>query len=61
MRKESTWEDAVFDNLEVFAVAIAGAAEYPFTSGQMIHNVEVLEAIARSAEDRCSKEISENA
>ncbi len=61
MRKEFTWEDAVFYNLEDFAIAIAGTIEYPFASGQMVHNGEVLEAITRPTEDRCSIEITENA
>ena len=53
------WEDAVVHNLEAFAAAIAGRAPYPFTTEQMVHNIEVLEAIARSAEDRRTVEISE--
>ena len=53
------WEDAVVHNLEAFAAAIAGTAEYPFTPDQMVHNIEVLEAIALSAEDRRTVEISE--
>lgn len=57
--KELAWEDAVVHNLEAFARAIAGEAPYPFTPEQMVHNIEVLEAIARSAEDRRSVEISE--
>lgn len=61
VRKEFTWEDAVFYNLEDFAIAIAGTIEYPFASGQMVHNGEVLEAITRPTEDRCSLEITENA
>lgn len=59
--KEFAWEDAVFENLEVFAIAIAGTIEYPFASGQMVHNGELLEAITRPTEDRCSIEITENA
>ncbi len=59
VRKEFEWEDTVVRNLEAFAAAIAGTAEYPFTTGQMVHNVEVLEAIARSAEDRRTVEIAE--
>ena len=53
------WEDAVVHNLEAFAAAIAGQSPYPFTTEQMVHNIEVLEAIARSAEDRRTVEISE--
>ncbi len=59
VRKELAWEDAVVHNLEAFAAAIAGVAEYPFTAEQMVHNIEVLEAIALSAEDRRTVEISE--
>ncbi|ABD55873.1 oxidoreductase-like protein [Jannaschia sp. CCS1] len=43
------WTDAVVDNLTAFANAIEGTAPYPFTPHQMIHNIEVLEAIATSA------------
>ncbi|WP_420011557.1 Gfo/Idh/MocA family protein [Tateyamaria sp.] len=53
------WEDAVVHNLEAFAAAIAGDAPYPFTTEQMVHNIEVLEAITRSAEDGRTVEISE--
>ncbi|NND42676.1 MAG: hypothetical protein HKO04_11450, partial [Silicimonas sp.] len=42
-----------------FAAAIAGDAPYPFTPEQMVHNIEVLEAIERSAEDRRTVQISE--
>lgn len=58
-RKEFAWEDAVVHNLEAFAGAVAGTADYPFTAEQMVHNIEVLEAIARSAEDRRTVEIAE--
>lgn len=44
------WEDSVTANLEAFAKAAMGEAPYPFTSREMVHNIEVLEAIARSAE-----------
>ena len=53
------WEDTVVHNLEAFADAIAGVAPYPFTTEQMVHNIEVLEAIARSAEDGRTVQISE--
>ncbi|MBT8416426.1 MAG: Gfo/Idh/MocA family oxidoreductase [Silicimonas sp.] len=59
VRKELEWEDAVVHNLEAFAAAIAGDAPYPFTPEQMVHNIEVLEAIERSAEDRRTVQISE--
>ncbi|SOH94915.1 Predicted dehydrogenase [Monaibacterium marinum] len=44
------WEDAVTYNLEAFAAAAQGRAPYPFTDAQMVHNIQVLEAIALSAE-----------
>ncbi|WP_376877946.1 Gfo/Idh/MocA family protein [Albirhodobacter sp. R86504] len=44
------WEDAVTANLEAFAKAAQGKAPYPFTNAEMIHNIQVLEAIALSAE-----------
>lgn len=53
------WEDAVVHNLEAFADAALGLSPYPFTIEQMVHNIEVLEAIAISAEDRRTVEISE--
>ena len=59
VHKELAWEDAVLHNLEAFAAAIAGDAPYPFTAEQMVHNIEVLEAITLSAEDRRTVEISE--
>ena len=59
VHKELEWEDAVVHNLEAFATAIAGTADYPFTSEQMVHNIEVLEAIACSAETRRTVEITE--
>ncbi|MEM7753530.1 MAG: Gfo/Idh/MocA family oxidoreductase [Pseudomonadota bacterium] len=59
IHKELAWEDAVVHNLEAFAAAIAGEAPYPFTPEQMVHNIEVLEAIERSAEDRRTVQISE--
>ena len=43
------WTDAVVDNLTAFADAIDGIAPYPFTNGQMLHNIEVLDAIEASA------------
>lgn len=46
------WSDAVVANLEAFMRACRGEAPYPFTPEQMIHNIEVLEAIATSAETR---------
>lgn len=59
VHKRFDWEDAVVRNLEAFASAISGKAPYPFTADEMVHNIEVLEAIALSAEDRRTVEISE--
>jgi len=44
------WTDTVVANLEAFAAAIEGQSAYPFTAEEMVHNIEVLEAIAASAE-----------
>ena len=44
------WTDTVVVNLEAFADAVLGVSPYPYTHEQMVHNIEVLEAIARSAE-----------
>ncbi len=57
--KQFDWEDAVVHNLEAFVAATAGTAPYTFTMEQMVHNIEVLEAITLSAEDRRTVEISE--
>ncbi len=46
------WTDAVTANLEAFSAAARGTQPYPFTMDEMVHNIEVLEAIARSAENR---------
>ncbi len=56
---EYDWEDAVTHNLEAFAHAAAGRAPYPFTNAEMVHNIEVLEAIARSAETGQSVSLSD--
>ncbi len=40
---------AVRDNLEAFARAVAGEAEYPVTLDEMTYNVRTFEAITRSA------------
>ncbi len=46
------WIDTVDRNLNAFADAIEGTAPYRFTPHEMVHNIEVLEAIAASAEHR---------
>lgn len=50
-QKEHHWVDAVTLNLETFVAAALGRAEYPFTPEQLVHNIEILEAITRSAEE----------
>ena len=45
------WSDTVVDNLEAFADAIANIAPYPYTHEELVHNIEVLEAITQSAEN----------
>lgn len=44
------WSDAVTTNLEAFVAAAKGEATYPFSPDEMVHNIEVLEAITVSAE-----------
>ena len=39
----------VLSNLECFAAAIAGKADYPNTPEQIVQNVSLLEAIVKSA------------
>lgn len=46
------WIDTVDRNLNAFADAIEGTTPYRFTPDEMVHNIEVLEAIAVSAEHR---------
>jgi predicted dehydrogenase len=57
--KEYAWSDAVTENLEAFCAACQDREVYPFTLDQMVHNIEVLEAITLSAEDRRTIEIAE--
>jgi len=45
------WTDTVVENLEAFADAIDKSAPYPFTHEELVHNIEVLEAITQSAEN----------
>ena len=42
--------DAVVANLSAWAAAIHGTGTYPFTAEELVHNVAVLEATARSAD-----------
>ncbi|MEM9394111.1 MAG: Gfo/Idh/MocA family oxidoreductase [Pseudomonadota bacterium] len=43
------WTDTVMDNLSAFADAIEGRSAYPFTEQQLVHNIQLLEAIVASA------------
>ncbi|MBL6957836.1 MAG: Gfo/Idh/MocA family oxidoreductase [Rhodospirillales bacterium] len=49
-----TWElqsgNAVVDNLNAFADAVEGSGDNPFTDEEKLHNIEVFEAICRSAQ-----------
>ncbi|MBU2991707.1 Gfo/Idh/MocA family oxidoreductase [Octadecabacter sp. 1_MG-2023] len=56
---DHNWEDAVTANLEAFARAALGEADYPFTNDEMVHNIQVLEAIAVSAETGNSVKLSD--
>ncbi|MEH6494535.1 MAG: Gfo/Idh/MocA family oxidoreductase [Pseudomonas marincola] len=49
--KQFEWNDAVLENLEAFVDAAKGRKDYSFTHTEMIHNIELLEAIAQSAEN----------
>jgi len=44
------WTDTVVANLEAFASAVEGQGIYPFTAEEIVHNIEVLEAIVASAQ-----------
>lgn len=58
-QRDYNWEDAVTANLEAFALAAKGEAPYPFTEDEMVHNIQVLEAIALSAETGNSVKLSD--
>ena len=47
--REFAWTDTVRENLELFARACQGSADYPFTDAQNIGNIATLEAICVSA------------
>ncbi|MBR2573917.1 MAG: Gfo/Idh/MocA family oxidoreductase [Loktanella sp.] len=44
------WTDSVTANIAAFGAAIRGEAAYPYSDMELIHNIEVLDAIVRSAE-----------
>lgn len=46
------WTDSVMANLDAFAAAVHGQADYPYSAFELVHNIEVLDAIVRSAEHR---------
>jgi hypothetical protein len=50
--------DAVLANLSAFAAAVEGRASYPFSDAELVHNVAVLEAVARSATSGSSVTLS---
>jgi predicted dehydrogenase len=49
LQERFEWENAVLLNLQAFARAVRGEAEYPFTDAQKVGNVAIMEAIAESA------------
>ena len=52
------WTDSVVANLEAFAAAVSGEAEYPIRTDDMVHNIEVLEAVIKAADKRETVRIS---
>jgi predicted dehydrogenase len=44
------WTDSVTANLEAFGAAIRGEVVYPYSDFELIHNIEVLDAIVLSSE-----------
>jgi predicted dehydrogenase len=44
------WKNTVKANLEQWADAIEGRGEYRFSRKQKLHNIQILEAIVRSAQ-----------
>ncbi len=55
---EFPWMDAVLTNLEAFCNAARGGQPYPVPTWQMLHNIEVLEAIIASAESQQTVRLS---
>ena len=47
--EEIAWSDSVVSNLEAFSSAVSGTSVYPWTDDQLIHNIELYEAIVTSA------------
>lgn len=52
VREHFPMADTVSANLDAFAAAISGKSRYPYTDEQLIHNIEILEAVAESARAR---------
>jgi hypothetical protein len=52
--EEFAWKDTIKTNLEAFAAAVEGRGEYRFTEMELLHNVELLEAITTSSQDHRS-------
>ena len=46
------WQDTVIANLGCFLAACRGDQDYPFSAFELVHNIEVLEAIITSARTR---------
>ena len=44
------WTDSVVANLEAFGAAIRTEKPYPYSDFELLHNIEVLDAIILSAE-----------
>ena len=44
------WTDSVVANLEAFGAAIRTEKPYPYSEFELLHNIEVLDAIILSAE-----------
>ena len=49
-KEQLDWTDAVVANLEAFASAITGEQPYPWGDDELIHNIEIYEAIVKSAD-----------
>jgi predicted dehydrogenase len=52
--EEFAWKDTIKANLEAFAAAAEGRGEYRFTEMELVHNIELLEAITTSSLDHKS-------
>ncbi|MFQ5624283.1 MAG: Gfo/Idh/MocA family protein [Paracoccaceae bacterium] len=59
IQKDYAWTDTVNANLEAFMRAARGEAPYPFSPEEIVHNIEVLEAISIAAEEHRTVRIDE--